>query len=482
MAEAGVGAPVAIRTKKSDDFAEWYAEIVETAELTDKRYPIKGMNVWRPYGWAIMRRIDEFVRGRMDRTGHQELQFPLLIPESLFQKEAEQIKGFGGEVFWVEKAGDNPLEERMLLRPTSETAMYGVFPLWIRSHADLPLKTYQIVNVFRYETKQTRAFMRVREIHFFEDHSCFATFEESEAHVKEDLEIVRNVLEELALPYLTSRRPDWDKFPGADYSVGADVLMPSGRTLQCATVHEYRQNFSKAFGISFEKENGERDFVHQTTFGMSERLVGAVVGVHADDKGLVLPPRVAPIQVVVVPIVFRGKEQETLAKCREIAETLRGPGLRVHLDDRERTAGEKFYHWEVRGVPLRLEVGPKDLEKRQVLSVRRDDGTKKPLTWEALPEEVKKVLDAVHAALRAKQEAFQASHIVRLHKIEEGRGKVGVVVFPICRRPACGHAVEEALDVKTTGVALDEPSTADGEKCANCGEGAREWVRFARAY
>jgi prolyl-tRNA synthetase len=475
-------APAALTRKKSDDFMEWYNDVVEVAELTDKRYPIKGMNIWRPYAWKLMLNIDAFTRKEMERTGHDEVKFPLMIPEALFRKEAEQIKGFGAEVFWVDYAGENKLDERWIIRPTSETAMYSVFPLWIRSHADLPLRTFQIVNVFRYETKQTRAFMRVREIHFFEDHSCFATFEESEAHVKEDLEVASNCLDRLALVHLKSRRPDWDKFPGAFYSVGCDVVMPSGRTLQCATVHEYQQNFSKAYGITYENDRGEREFVHQTTFGMSERLVGATVGVHGDDKGLFLPPEVAPIQVVIVPIIFKGKEQGVLAKLPEVAAKLKAAGLRVHVDERDRTAGEKYYHWELRGVPLRLEVGPRDVEKGNVAYARRDGAGKGFFPEADLVPKVQALLQEIQVGLRTRHEAFTKSQVHRVHKIEEARKAGAIVVLPLCTKAECGHGVEEALDYKTLGVPLDEASEAKSERCAHCGQAAVEWVRFARTY
>ncbi len=460
---------------------EWYNEVVEVAELTDKRYPIKGMNVWRPYAWKIMLNIDTFTRREMERTGHDEVKFPLMIPEVLFQKEAEQIKGFGGEVFWVDHAGENKLDERWIVRPTSETAMYSIFPLWIRSHADLPLKTFQIVNVFRYETKQTRAFMRVREIHFFEDHSCFATFEDAEEHVKTDLDVVKNCLTRLSLPYLTSRRPDWDKFPGAFYSVGCDVVMPSGRTLQCATVHQYRTNFSQAYDISYENAKGNREFVHQTTYGMSERLVGAVVGVHGDDRGLILPPQVAPVQVVLVPIIFKGKEAGILDKLRQAAEKLRAAGLRVHVDDRDRTAGEKYYHWELKGVPLRLELGPRDLEKGQLAFARRDGGKGFFPETELVPK-VEAILASIQDALLNKQREFLKTQVHRVKKVEEARKAGAIVVLPICAKAECGHAVEEALDYKTLGVPMDEASDARAEKCAHCAQAAVEWIRFARTY
>ncbi|HLE48275.1 MAG TPA: proline--tRNA ligase [Candidatus Thermoplasmatota archaeon] len=472
---------MALTRKKSDDFMEWYLEVCDVAELCDKRYEIKGMNVWRPYAWKVMHNIDEFTRKEMARTEHDEVLFPLMIPEKSFQKESEQIKGFGGEVFWVDFAGENKLDERYVIRPTSETAMYPMFKIWVRSHADLPLRTFQIVNVFRYETKQTRPFMRVREIHFFEDHSCFATYEDSEAHMQVDLEVVRNCLTRLALPYLTCRRPDWDKFPGAHYSVGCDVVMPSGRTLQCATVHQYKDNFAKAYEISFEAPDGSRKFAHQTTFGMSERLVGAIVGVHGDDRGLILPPEVAPIQVVVVPILFKGKEQPVLDAAREVAHRLREKGLRVHLDDRDRNAGEKYYHWELRGVPLRLEIGPRDLEKGSVMTVRRDGG-KAIVPMPQVEAEVEKLLQHVQADLLERQTLFQNTQIHKAHKIEEARKLGGIVVLPICDKAECGHGVEEALDYKTLGVPMDEASDASQESCAHCGKAAKEWIRFARTY
>src|SRR5437867_1852963 len=263
--------------KKDEDFSEWYASVIEKAELRDKRYPIKGMDVWLPYGWAIMKRIDQAWREEFDATGHREVNFPLLIPETEFKKEADHVKGFESDVYWVTHGGLNPLDIRLVLRPTSETAMYPMFALWIRSHADLPLKVYQIVSTFRYETKMTRTFLRVREIHFFESHTAHATFEDAQQQIQEDLQIHERLMRRFCLPYIVSKRPDWDKFPGADYSLGADTLLPSGRTLQIATFHQYKDNFSTVYDVKYEDAEGARRYVHQTTDGMSERLVGAVV-------------------------------------------------------------------------------------------------------------------------------------------------------------------------------------------------------------
>jgi prolyl-tRNA synthetase len=249
---------------KEENFSEWYNEIVELAGLTDKRYPIKGMNVWPAYGWKAMQLIDHFIRRELDATNHGEVNFPLLIPETEFKKEKEHIKGFDAEVYWVTHAGLNPLDIRLLLRPTSETAMYPIFALWIRSHSDLPLKTYQIVNTFRYETKQTRAFIRVREIHFFESHTCHATEEEAQQQVEEDFAILENLMIHLCLPYRLLKRTEWDKFPGAYYTVGIDTYMPGGRSLQLGSIHHYRENFSRPFEIKFEDKDGGTKYVHQT--------------------------------------------------------------------------------------------------------------------------------------------------------------------------------------------------------------------------
>jgi prolyl-tRNA synthetase len=477
---------------KSVDFMEWYNEVVELAELTDKRYPIKGMNIWRPYGQAIMARVDAFTREEMTRTHHDEVSFPLMIPEKLFLKEADQIKGFGGEVFWVTHAGDNELPdgERWVVRPTSECAMYEVFPLWIRSHSDLPLLTYQICNVFRYETKQTRAFIRVREIHFFEDHSVFADEVSARAHVKLDLDIVANVFDHLALPTIRTRRPEWDKFPGAVESNAADVIMPSGKVLQCATVHYYGTNFARAYDMTYEGDDKQHHHCHQTTYGMSERLVGAVVGCHGDDTGLILPPSVAPVQVVVVPIVFKGDEQKIVAYCNDVTVRLRAAGVRVRLDDRDRSPGDKYYHWELRGVPLRLEVGPRDVEGRSVFAARRDvpgKPGKKPIPLAELEAGVAVLLDDIQAALRKRQDDFASSRIRRVATLDDAKRVQGEetldVVFemPIADDDAA-RIVEEALDVKTLGVPVDASADGSGRKCAATGRPATSIIRFARTY
>jgi len=416
-----------------DDFNSWYPFIVEAAELVDKRYPIKGMDVWRPYGWKTMRLIDSLTHSQMEATGHEEYRFPLLIPEALLDKEnrlvarlkaareagvdpsdlrmEEEQAGFENEVYWVRHAGASQIDEAMFLRPTSETAMYTMFPLWIRSHADLPLKTYQMVNTFRYETKQTRSFIRVREIHFFEAHTAHEDEASASEQIEEDLEIVQSIAKDICLPVLLSKRPLWDTFPGAWYTIGVDVVMPNGRTLQIASCHHYRDQWAQAFDIRYEDENGKQQFVHQTTYGMSERLVGAIVGMHGDDSGLIMPPSIAPIQVIIIPILSRERGEDVLTSSKQVSALLMGQGLRVHIDDREIRPGQKYYDWEIKGVPLRIEIGPRDLDSNQVMVARRTGG-KSPIPIDDLAILVNDELMAVSDELwtRARQQLEEYVH------------------------------------------------------------------------
>ncbi len=463
--------------QKDEDFGEWYDGVLDRAEITDKRYPIKGMNVWLPYGWAIQRRIDAFLREEFDTTGHREVSFPLLIPETEFRKEADHVKGFEADVFWVTRGGLHPLDVNLVLRPTSETAIYPMFALWIRSHADLPMKVYQIVPVFRYETKMTRALLRVREIHFFEAHTAHATFDDATKQVQENLQINERLMRRFCLPYLVSKRPDWDKFPGAHYSLGADVLMPSGRSLQVATFHHYQDNFAKVYNVTFEDKDGTRRFAHQTTDGMSERILGGIIAVHGDEKGLVLPPEVAPIQAVVIPIPEKGK-QETIDRAAQSLFLELRKGLRVEVDLRDVRPGEKFYHWEARGVPVRLEVGPRELAKKQVTLVRRDTGEKKALPRARLAPRLKSILELMQVDLfaRAEKTLKENTHTIRsLDEITDGFHRMGW-----CGKTSCGMAITEKTGMSVLGTPW-YPEPFEGT-CITCGEPTNQVVYAARAY
>ncbi len=470
-----------VKLDKAADFGEWYNQLVELAELTDKRYPAKGMNVWRPYGWKLMQAIDRNIRERMDSSGHQEVHFPLLIPKTEFQKEAEHIKGFDAEVYWVTHEGLNEMDVPMLLRPTSETAMYPMFRLWVRSHSDLPLKTYQLVNTFRYETKMTRAFIRVREIHFFEAHTCHADRDDAERQIAEDYAIMEDLSKVLCLPCLRLRRPDWDKFAGAVYTTGLDCLMPSGKTLQLGSIHQYEENFSKPFGIEYEDADGKHHHVHQTTYGMSERLLGAIIGIHGDDRGLVLPPGLAPFQAVIIPILLGKKRDEVLAHCREALAELEAAGIRAHIDERELRPGNKFYHWELRGVPVRVELGPRDMESGTAVLVRRDTLEKATVQRDALVAEISSALEGMEADLyqRAKEALDEG--------IQEPDSPSDVDERPMiltgwCGEMDCAEAMEKDTGRSFLGFPLEGEEKREKRPCLNCGSPHGREVYLSRQH
>jgi len=451
----------------TQNYSQWYNKVIEEADLTDKRYPVKGMNIWKPYGWKLMQNIDSRTRKHMVNTDHEEVKFPLLIPEDEFQKEADHIKGFDDEVYWVTRAGRNELDIPLLLRPTSETAMYPVFDLWIRSHADLPLKIFQMVNVFRYETKQTRAFTRMREIHFFEAHTCHETGEEAEEQIKQDLEIMEKLSKKLCLPNLELKRTEWDKFPGAEYTVGVDSLLPTGRLLQIAGIHQYKTNFAEAYDIMFEDIEGEHKYVHQTTYGMSARLVGAIVGIHGDEKGVILPPAIAPIQVRIIPITYGDKQNDILEYCQKIKEKLESSDIRTDIDDREDVRpGSKFYDSERKGIPLRIDIGSNELEDKTLTLVRRDTSDKREYQFDELIDKVKHEIKDMEQSLFKNAEEFLQENIVDAHEISEiDENKIYRIGW--CGNRGCGEEVEETTERHILGTLYGGEQY--NEECIICG-------------
>ncbi|MGC8546698.1 MAG: proline--tRNA ligase [Thermoplasmata archaeon] len=447
------------KEEPEDNFSEWYNDIIERTGLSDKRYPVKGLNIWPPYGWKLMRNIDQMIRKYFDSKDYQEVNFPTLIPESQFNKEAEHIKGFSNEVYWITHGGNDPLDEKLVLRPTSETAMYPIFSLWVRSHADLPLRIYQIVNVFRYETKQTRTFIRVREIHFIEGHTCHEDYESAERQVNDDIEIWKNIADEVALPYIMGKRPDWDKFPGAHYTIGVDTFFPSGRSLQIATMHHYKDNFSKPYDIVYTDEIGERKYAHQTTFGISERLVGAIVGIHGDKKGLILPPKVAPIQVIIVPIPGEG----VIEYCKKLLKNLTEMGIRAKLDDRDQyTPGWKYNDWEEKGIPLRIEIGLREVRDNKVTLAYRTGG-KKNMLIESFMSEVQNILNEIQEIIKKNAKEKMDSYIKFIDDIEKSDDVMPNAIY-WCGSRECASKIEEK-----TGKSILSSSEEYG-KCIICGE------------
>jgi prolyl-tRNA synthetase len=439
----------------------------------DVRYPVKGLYVWYPYGFAIRKFVYNRLRDLLDRD-HQETLFPLLIPEQEFMKEAEHIKGFEDEVYWVTHGGTTPLDVKLALRPTSETAIYPMYALWLRSHADLPMKYYQIVNTFRYETKQTRPLIRLREItSFMESHTVHATWDEAEAQCEEELGLTKEFYDGLCIPITISKRPDWDKFPGADYTIAVDAIMPGGKTLQCGTVHHLGTHFSKTFAIKYEDKNGEQQLANQTCYGISERCIAALISLHGDDKGLILPPAVAPVQAVIVPITIGKRHDDVLAAARKLESDLKAAGFRVKMDTRDMRPGAKYYWWELRGVPLRLELGPRDLDGGKVMAVKRT-GEKSQIGLATVCDDMTRVLAEITDAIRAKAEEHTRSHLVSVDSMDGlnaalNDGKVAVVHW--CRERGCGDAIEEKANSSILGTEVRSPYVAatDG-KCIVCGK------------
>ena len=386
-----------------ENFSEWYGNILERAEIYDLRYPIKGCGVYLPYGFKIRRYAFEIIRNMLDETEHDEALFPMLIPEDLLAKEGEHIKGFEDEVYWVTHGGTTPLDVKLALRPTSETPIYYMMKLWIKVHTDLPIKVYQIVNTFRYETKHTRPLIRLREIMTFKEaHTAHATKEDAENQVKEAISIYKNFFDELGIPTIVSKRPEWDKFPGAEYTMAFDTIFPDGKTMQIGTVHNLGQNFAKTFELEFETADGGKDYAYQTCYGISDRVIASIIALHGDEKGLILPPNVAPIQIVIVPLLFKGKEEIAMNKAEEIYKLLKEKGYRVKLDDRDIRPGRKFNDWELKGIPLRIELGPRDIENKKITLYRRDTGEKFQIDEDDLIDEINNIINSISATIKEK--------------------------------------------------------------------------------
>jgi len=480
--------PTINRKQWSRHFGKWFRHVLTDAGIMDNRYPIKGMTVWLPHGFKIRGKMLQTLRELHDSTGHQEMLFPLLIPETSLAKEAEHIKSFEGEVFWVTRGGLTPLRIKLALRPTSEAAIGPILKLWIRSHADLPIKLYQIVNTFRYETKATRPLIRVRELDSFKEaHTIHATEQEAEAQVKVGTEIYKKFFDTLAVPYKISKRPDWDKFPGAVYTISFEQILPDGRTLQIGTVHNLGQNFSKAFDVTYETEKGERRHVWQTCYGIfaGRPLVG-VLGAHGDDNGAVLPPSVAPIQVVIIPIPHKEKEKQITKACQDVASRLRKTKISVEMDVRpDLTPGAKYYYWERRGVPIRIEIGSRDLEKNEVTIVRRDTLEKQACKKEKVVAVVKKTIKVMSQDMREKAWQWMSEHVYRVDTLEEAnrllKKRAGIVEVTWCSKKDCGHKLEEEVNARVLGTPVDLKEKVVGN-CVVCGKKAKDIVRVAIAY
>jgi len=472
--------------EKFENFSEWYDKVLLEAEIVDDRYPVKGFSVYRGWGYSIAKRIYQMLERELEETDHQPMQFPVVIPEDAFQKEEDHIEGFGAEVFWITHAGENELERRLLLRPTSETAIYPMFKLWIRSHADLPLRMHQTCNVYRYETKATRPLFRGREFLWNEAHTAHVDYEDAERQVRVGVEAYSKVYDALGLSYLILKRPDSDKFAGADYTLAFDTWNPDGKSSQIGTVHNLGENFAKAFELTYENDEGNQTHVSTTCYGMGMgRTLAATMAHHGDDNGLVLPPAVAPRQVVIVPIPFKGKEEAVYEYSRKVRDALKEAGMRVELDDDNRLRpGEKYYKWEMFGVPVRIEIGPREAESEMVTLVRRDTKKKSKAELASLITEVQSLFKEIHENLasksweRLKNEQADAESLEELRRHMDDRK---IVRVNWCGDDHCAFEIKDQVAGEVRGTLWERHEEPTGP-CVVCGDKGQYIAYVSRTY
>jgi prolyl-tRNA synthetase len=479
-----------IIVKKSENFSEWYTQVVQKAELADIRYNVKGFLVHQPWSVKTMKIINDFLEEELEKNGHEPVWFPSVIPESNLEKEKEHAKGFSAEVFWVTEAGSNheKLEEKLALRPTSETAMCPMFSIWIRSWRDLPLKTYQNCQVWRYEPV-TRPFLRGREFYWIEAHDAFASKEDAEKQVEEDMKMVENIFEKCALPFLFFKRPEHDKFKGAVNTFAADSIMPDGRAIQLPSTHFLGQNFSKAFNIKFVDKDKSEKYVWQTCYGPCVwRIYGALIAIHGDDKGLVLPPLVSPLQAIIIPIFKTTEEKKVvIKKCNLIKDVLEKNQIRVKIDTREEfTPGWKYNYWELKGVSIRIEIGPRDVKKKQIVLVRRDLKEEMDVKDKLMIKTVESLLNKIQEDLKKKGETYfksfvsEAGDFKSLKKILEDRG--GFVRANWCGSVECADSIKAETNGGVIRGTLFNKKEKVFDKCVWCNKEANEVVYIAKQY
>ena len=476
--------------KKEEQFSEWFSDIIEKAELADLRYNVKGFVVFRPWAVRCMEIMYDLLEQELQALGHQPAWFPAVIPERNFKLEGEHIKGFSPQVFWITEAAGTQLEEKLALRPTSETAMYQMYGIWIRSYKDLPFKLYQRAQVWRYETKATRPFIRSREFYWIEAHDCFATEQEAEKQVLEDIGITEKVMHKsLGIPFLPLKRPEWDKFPGAVYTIGSDALMPDGKVIQQPSTHLLGQGFAKTFGIRFKDSDGKEKYVWQTCYGPAvSRIFASVIAVHGDDKGLVLPSLLAPIQTIIVPIYRNENKENVLKKAREIETELRSAGIKVKVDDSDKSPGEKFFFWEMKGVPLRIELGEKEIESKKFTVFLRDIKTKKIVDEKTLAKEIIQEGQELDERLRKKADEWFKEKIADCKSNDDIKKALADKKIARCNfcsidkdGESCAEIVEKELGASVRGARHDKHEKAAG-KCIICGKPAKQVVYIAKSY
>ncbi len=475
-----------LTVNKSDNFSEWYTQVIEKAEIVDIRNEVKGFIIVRPWGTLTMEKMYDFYETELQGKGHQPTIMPSVIPETNLKKESSHVKGFTPEVFWLDT---NKGDERLALRPTSETLYTPMFKLWVRSYRDLPMKLYQRGSVFRYDTKATRPLIRGREFQWIEAHDAFASKKEAEAQVKEDIDTTEKIMHQtFCVPFLPIKRPTWDKFAGAEYTIGSDVLMPDGKLIQQPSTHLMGQKFSKAFDATFTNKNEEKEHLWTTAYGPAiSRILVSVISLHGDDSGLVLPFSITPKQLVIIPIYNNKNKKQILKYCKKIQKIFEA--FRVELDTREHlSVGWKFNEWELKGVPFRIEVGEKELESNNVTLFTRDTKMKKKLPLSKI--NLEKLGESYDKRLREKAEKFTHSSIIKCKnekELEEAlfNGKIAKVPWCSTEKESilCAEKVEKNFNAEVRGTLANKnerPKT--NAKCVTCGKKAHEIVYIGKSY
>ena len=466
-------------TSMEEDFAQWYTDVVKKAELLDYT-SVKGCMVFKPAGYAIWELIQQQMDARFKETGVQNVYLPMFIPESLLNKEKDHVEGFAPEVAWVTHGGLQPLQERLCVRPTSETLFCDYYKNVVQSYRDLPQVCNQWCSVVRWE-KETRPFLRSREFLWQEGHTAHATEQEAEERTIQMLNVYADFCEQvLAIPVVKGRKTDKEKFAGAVATYTIESLMHDGKALQSGTSHNFGDGFARAFGIQFTDKDNKLKYVHQTSWGTTTRLIGAVIMVHGDNSGLVLPPKIAPVQIDIIPI--QQKKEGVLDKAYELKNRLKG--FRVKVDDTDKSPGWKFSEQEMRGVPIRVEIGPKDIEANKCVICRRDTGEKIEISLDEIEVKAGEILDQIQKEMLERARAHRDSHTYVAKNMDEFRKifaeKSGFVKAMWCGEQDCEDKIKEELAVTSRCMPFEQENLAD--TCVCCGKPAKKMVYWGRAY
>eukprot|EP01120_Amphizonella_sp_Union-15-10_P006502 TRINITY_DN2103_c0_g1_i1.p1 TRINITY_DN2103_c0_g1~~TRINITY_DN2103_c0_g1_i1.p1 ORF type:complete len:505 (-),score=85.79 TRINITY_DN2103_c0_g1_i1:163-1677(-) len=494
-----------ITAKRETDFSEWYTQVVLRAELIEY-YDISGCYILRPWAYSLWEAVQKFFDTEIKLLGVQNAYFPIFVSQKALELEKNHVEGFAPEVAWVTKSGDTDLKQPIAVRPTSETIMYPIYAKWIRSHRDMPLKLNQWNNVVRWEFKHPVPFLRSREFLWQEGHSAFADLKSAEEEVYQILDLYGRVYEELlAIPVVKGKKSEKEKFAGGFYTTTCEAFVPSnGRAIQAATSHCLGQNFSKMFNIEFEDVTGGKSYAWQNSWGLSTRSIGVLVMVHGDNKGLRLPPRAAPIQAVIVPIYQKDNQAVLVDKANEILKILVKHGIRTHFDDRVNyKPGWKYNHWETKGVPVRLELGAKDIQNNSIMAVRRDTGAKQAIKLDVLIQSLSNLLEEIQRNMFEEAKKVRDAHIIRATNFDDfiiALSKGNMVLVPWCESPACEEEIKDksakaskalATDAKfeltssakSLCIPLDQPELPADSKCfCGCNSDAKSWTLFGRSY